>query len=89
MNNEEYSVVKVQKDGNCFFTCRAVELYEDTSRHQKVRSADVDYMCNKAGSFSYVVDRDFDQHMQNMRQTNGHTKTWAILMCYAWTVDPI
>jgi len=34
-NKDEPSVVAVQRDGNCFFTCIAVELFEDASMQQE------------------------------------------------------
>jgi len=75
--SDETCVIQVERGGNCFFRCVAKQLFEDFSRHQEIRSAVVDYMESNADSFSQLVDGDFKQHIQQMRNIDGDKRSWA------------
>ena len=67
----------MQKDGNCFFRCISSYLHNTDVYHENIRHEVRNALSKNKDFYSQLIDGDFDQHTNNMEQTNGNTDTWA------------
>lgn len=76
-NCDKSSTISMQKDGNCFFRCISSYLHNTEVYHENIRHEVTNTLSKNKEFYSQLIDGDFDQHINNMEQTNGHTNTWA------------
>ena len=56
----------VKSDGNCFFRCISDFLNGDEDRHEDIRRNVVETLRDNKDRYKYLVDGDFDTHIQSM-----------------------
>jgi hypothetical protein len=60
-----------------FFRCISSYLHNTEVYHENIRHEVTNTLSKNKEFYSQLIDGDFDQHINNMEQTNGHTNTWA------------
>ena len=69
--------IPILKDGNVFFSCISEYLNETEEEHEQIRQEIIDTLSANKQFCSKLIDGSFEQHIHNMKLTNGHTNTWA------------
>jgi len=64
-------------DGNCYYRCIALELFNSQDKHGRVRKQIVDHMKNNRVLYMSLVDGDYDSHVNGHRFTDGNVTSWA------------
>ena len=67
----------VKGDGNCFFRCIALSLYESEEQHETIRKKVVHEINSDERYYKEYMDKEIKEHVNDMSRSNGGTATWA------------
>ena len=74
--------ISILKDGNCFFRCISEYLNDTQEEHEQIRQEVKDTLSANKRFYSQLIDGNFEQHIHNMKRTDGHTNTCATVRNY-------
>ena len=76
-NYEPEDIRDVKGDGNCFFRCISVALYENEDEHKEIRENVVQKIVAEREFYGAYTDKDFEKHVEGMSRSNGSNDSWA------------